>query len=207
VLWSGGDDPYRVWENEFWNRSVRRVYGYEGNTLPGGMPEPAVQADPTTGLINGIAGDYVLTDHRVQLMGQVVASDTTHQLLLYRVAKPVRLTTEITGWFPDNWTASRASWTRIGCTGGSLQLTVFTDPVLYSDVVQRINITGTTPAHTVVLPPKATKALVLPLTPRDGKCVVRLHIVPAREPALFPSDHSTDTRRLGIHVAAFTYRP
>ncbi|MES1246043.1 MAG: glycosyltransferase family 4 protein [Actinomycetota bacterium] len=207
VLWSGGDDPYRVWENEFWNRSVHRVYGFGGSTLAGGMPEIAVAADPATGLIRGLADDYVVTDKRVQLLGQVVASDPTHQLLLYRIRKPARLSTEITGWFPDNWTTNRASWTRIGCTGGSLRLTVFTDPVLYSDVVQRISITGTTPAHTVVLPPKATKQLVLPLTPDHGTCVVRLHIVPARVPALFPNDHSSDTRRLGIHVAAFTYRP
>jgi hypothetical protein len=207
VLCNGGDDPYRVWENEFWNRSVRRVYGYAGNVLAGGMPERAVVADPASGVIHGVDADYVLTDDRLQLLGQVVARDTAHQLLLYRIRKPARVSTEITGWFPDNWTSSRATWTRIGCTGGSLRLTVFTDAVLFSDVVQRIVITGTTPAHTVALPPKATKQLVLPLTPQHGRCVVRLHIVPSRVPALFPAEHSTDTRRLGIHVSAFTYRP
>lgn len=207
ILWNGGDDPYLVWENEFWNRSVRRVYGLDGNTLAGGMPEIAVAPDRASGVIAGLDSDYVLTDQRVQLLGQVVARDQAHQLVLYRIRRPARIATSITGWYPDNWTADRVSWRRIDCSGGTLKLAVSTDAQLYAGVVQRIEIAGSTPARTVQLAPTATKTIVLPLTPHAGTCTVRLRIFPSRVPALSPNGNPNDTRRLGVLISSFAYRP
>jgi hypothetical protein len=171
------------------------------------MPEPAVQADRASGVIAGVDADYVLADLRVLRVGTVVATDSSHQLALYRVQKPVRLATVITGWYPDNWTAEHVTWTRAACTGGTLTLTLDTDSALYAGVVQHIAITGTTPTRIVALPPTATKQPVLRLTPRNGRCVVRLHVYPSRVPALSPNGNPNDTRRLGVRISAFTYRP
>src|SRR5439155_8998505 len=72
VLWSGGN-PLRVWENEFWNRSVRRVYDL-GTRLPGDMPETRVSAQRSSGVLRDRSGRplrarYVLTDRPAQLVG------------------------------------------------------------------------------------------------------------------------------------------
>ena len=47
VLWSGGN-ALAVWENEFWNRSVRRVYDL-GTPLPGDMPSTRVAIEQSSG--------------------------------------------------------------------------------------------------------------------------------------------------------------
>ena len=39
VLWSGGDVT-RIWQNEFWNRSIRRVYGLAAPSSPAACPRP-----------------------------------------------------------------------------------------------------------------------------------------------------------------------
>ena len=44
-LWSGGDKnaQFRLWENEFFNRSVGRVYDLHGPS-PGALPETPITA-------------------------------------------------------------------------------------------------------------------------------------------------------------------
>jgi hypothetical protein len=204
VLWSGGDNPFRVWENDFWNRSVRRVYGLNGATLPGGIAQTTVRADPATGALQPAPdAQYVLADSSVQLLGRRVAADPKHNLVLYAVRQPVRLTTRITGWYPppDNWTGPQTTWTRAQCRGGTLRVTIYGDPNLFTGVTQHVRISGTTPTQTITVPgPDAPLTLRLPLTPRGGTCTVRLDPSPVRKP-------KGDPRTLGVHAVGFTYVP
>ncbi|HEY2074235.1 MAG TPA: glycosyltransferase family 4 protein, partial [Gaiellaceae bacterium] len=98
VIFAGGND-LAVLENEYWNRSVDRVYGL-GARLPGDMPEIQTSVDPTTGALRGITERYVLAPSSVQLVGTRVAADPAKQLVLYRVAQPARITTHVVGLYP-----------------------------------------------------------------------------------------------------------
>jgi len=212
VLWSGGS-AIRIWENEFWNRSVRRVYGLDGAELAGGMPQVNVSAQRSTSVLvdahgQPIDADYVLTDTRAPVLGARVASDPDHLLALYRVRRPVRLAQRIIGWYDDSWTGPDVRWTRGQCAGGRLRFDVRSDPGLFQGTVQHVTISGTTPTRTVVVRPSGeVRTLTAPLQPRGGGCVVELRISPARIPANVPQLHVQDKRLLGVHVDYFTYLP
>ncbi|MHB8469186.1 MAG: glycosyltransferase family 4 protein [Gaiellaceae bacterium] len=211
VIWSGGND-LRVWENEFWNRSVKRVYDL-GVPLPGGMPERPLTVQQRTGILLDRAGQpiperYVLADSSVQLIGTRVTSDPKTDLVLYRVTPPARTTVRIEGWYPDLWTAATASWTRQRCAGGALRLELRSDPGLFKGITQHVAISGTTRSQLVLLPSTETKIVTLPLHPAAGTCRVVLHVTPSRRPNDFPALHlASDPRMLGIHVDYFEYLP
>jgi hypothetical protein len=166
------------------------------------MPQTTVHVDTQTGaLAPSVEADYVLTDATVQLLGKIVAADPKHNLVLYAVQKPARVTTRILGWYPppDNWTGPRATWTRAQCSGGTLTVTIYNDPNLFRGVTQHVRISGTTPPRTVVAPgPDKPLQLVLPLTPSHGTCTVRFDVSPSRKPA-------NDPRVLGVHAVGFVY--
>jgi glycosyltransferase involved in cell wall biosynthesis len=210
VLWSGGS-AIRIWQNEFWNRSIRRVYGLDGAELPGNMPQTNVTAQRSSSKLVDASGspidaDYVLTDTRTPVVGQRVAGDPDHLLALYRVRKPARLALQITGWYDDSWTGPEVRWTREQCAGGRLRLDARSDPGLFKGTVQLVAISGTTPSQTVVIHPNdQPRVVTVPLQPHNGKCSVDLKISPARIPANYPKLHIQDNRVLGVHVDYFTY--
>jgi glycosyltransferase involved in cell wall biosynthesis len=211
VLWSGGS-AVRIWQDEFWNRSIRRVYGLDGAELPGNMPQTNVTAQRSSSVLVDASGravdaEYVLTDTRTPVVGRRIAGDPDHLLALYRVRKPVRLALRITGWYDDSWTGPQVQWTREQCTGGRLRFDVRSDPGLFKGTVQHVAISGTTPARPplVIHPNDRPHVVTLPLQPRGGKCAVDLAISPARIPANYPQLHIQDNRLLGVHVDYFTY--
>jgi hypothetical protein len=211
ILWTGGAS-IRAWQNEFWNRSIRRVYALE--ELPGGMQQTAVTTRPGSSLLLTSGGerldaDYVLTDTRSPVVGSVVASDTAHQLVLMHARQPVRLAQRITGWYPDFWTGPVVTWERGDCRGGRLRFDLRSDAALYKGVVQHVAVSGTTPARTVALPSTVQNGVpvTVPLHPAGGTCRVVLRVTPARIPANFPQLHLSDTRQLGAHIDYFHYLP
>jgi hypothetical protein len=212
VLWSGGS-AIRVWENEFWNRSIRRVYGLDGAELAGGMPQTDVTERPSTSeLVDGhgrpLDAEYVLTDSRAPIVGMRVATDDAHLLALYRVRSPARLALRITGWLDDGWTGPEVTWSRTQCAGGSgLRFDVHSDAGLFKGIVQHMAVSGTTPAQTfVVHPGDEPRVHTLELQPRNGHCTVHFRISPARVPADYPQLHSQDNRLLGLRIDYFTYK-
>jgi len=207
VIWSGGN-ALAVWENEFWNRSIDRVYDL-GARLPGDMPEQRTSVDPATGILHGVRERYVLAPTSVQLVGQRIASDPAKQLVLYRVRPPARITTSIVGLYPTTpgvapWSRGHVSWTRSACRGGTLLATVSSDVQLFRGTKQTLTVSGTTPAQTLRLTPSVhDRRVVMPLTPVAGVCRVNFTITPTRIPARYPRLHSSDPRALGLH---FTIR-
>ena len=66
MLYTGLPDRFTVLQNEFFNRSVGRVYTTSG-PMEGGLPETPVTVDPRTGEVRlptgpGLRERYVLTD-------------------------------------------------------------------------------------------------------------------------------------------------
>jgi glycosyltransferase involved in cell wall biosynthesis len=210
VVFAGGNN-LAVLENEFWNRSVDRVYGL-GARLPGDMPEIQTSVDPATGELRGVTEPYVLAPRTVQLIGTRVAADPAKELVLYRVTQPARITTRVAGLFPtapgvEAWSRAHVSWTHSRCTGGMLSVKVSSDANLFAGTVSTVAITGTTPAQTLSVGPKTVDRLVtMPLTPANGVCRVDFAISPTRVPAKVEAGN-TDTRRLGLHFAPFAYAP
>jgi hypothetical protein len=200
-----GDNPYRGWENEFWNRSIRRVYDLGAPSLISGQSEPHVTVRPSTGVLQDPAAkpvrvQYVLADPAAQIVGVKIAEDTVEHMAVYRVDGVLRTSTSISGWHGDSWTGPRVDWTRHACTGGQLQVPVHSSSELFAGVTQRIAVSGDTVPFVVRLPSTATKTIIVHLLPHGGVCHVRFDITPARKPP-------NDPRTLGILAAGFEYVP
>jgi glycosyltransferase involved in cell wall biosynthesis len=209
VLWTDRGNPFSVWENEFFNRSVRRVYSLSGK-LGGDMPEQRVAVDRATGILSAggrpIDGRYVLTDGSVQLLGTPVARDAARDIVLVRAAQPVRLATRIAGMWPgdDRWSKPEVVWTREACRGGTLRVGLRTDAGTFASG-QTVRFDN---GRTVKLSKARQSAQVaIPLVPRAGRCTVTFHVTPSVVPAKVPRLHSGDTRLLGTHVDFFKYTP
>jgi hypothetical protein len=206
AIWSGGPrgNPFTVWENEFFNRSVRRVYDL-GASLPGAMPEQHVGVEEATGVLHArgrpLDARYVLTDASVDVVGDVVARDPVRGIELVRAAQPVRLTTRIVGRYPaDTWSGPKLSWIRSDCAGGTLAVRLRTDLSLFP-AGQRILVDGTLAPRTVRLTKRVPqRTVVLPLSSEGGVCRAVFTVSPSRVPG------NGDTRLLGTHFDAFAFK-
>jgi hypothetical protein len=209
VVFAGGNE-LAVLENEFWNRSVDRVYGL-GARLPGDMPEIQTSVDPVTGVLRGVTEPYVLAPATVQLVGKRIAADPAKQLVLYRVTQPARITTRVVGLYPtvpgvEAWSRAHVSWTHSQCTGGTLAVKVSSDNQLFVKP-STVAISGTTTARTLsITPTTVDRMITLKLAPANGVCRVDFAVSPTRVPAKVEAGN-TDTRHLGLHFARFVYTP
>jgi hypothetical protein len=212
IVWSG-DNPYRGWENEFWNRSVKHAYDLTPpDTLIAGSTEPPLTVQGSTGILLDPAGKpvrvrYVLADASARILGRRIAADDGRSMVLYRVDGILRTGTWVSGWFSDTWTKPNVTWVRRDCVRGVLRIPVHSDPTLYRGVVQRIAISGTTRSRVVLLPSTATKTIAVPVQPRGGTCRVRFSITPSRRPVDYPSLNNRDARTLGVLASGFQYEP
>jgi hypothetical protein len=212
IVWTG-NDPYRGWLNEFWNRSVKHAYDLGSDTLIAGNDEPHLTVQSSTGFLLDPQGkqvhvEYALADPSAQIDGKPVASDPDRSFVLYRVNGALRTSTSISGWHGDMWTGATFSWLRRGCVRGDLRVPVRTDPVLFSDTVQHIAVSGSTQhPFTVTLPSTASKTIDVPLVPQGGVCRVSFAVSPTRRPADYPTLANPDPRQLGVLVSGFQYEP
>ena len=138
MLWTGKTNRFTVLMNEFFNRSVGPVYTL-GGPMPGGLPETAVRVDPETGEIRRVAdgsvveAGYVLTDGTVALDGDPVAADEALGITLYGVGGPLVSTTSVTGVDNDLWSGPDATYRRVRCHGGTLEVMLGSDPGTFND--------------------------------------------------------------------------
>ena len=122
-VWSSRPDERTVFVNEFFNRSIGRVF-YTGAPTPGGLPEYPVSVDAANGRLldpwsRPILAPYALTDTSVRLAGDVVARDPRPGMVLRRVHGPLRLTYVVDGLYEDAWSGPRVTYTRFRCRGGT----------------------------------------------------------------------------------------
>jgi hypothetical protein len=211
IVWTG-NNPYRGWENEFWNRSVKHAYDLGPDSLLAGSTEPHLTVQSKTGLLRDPQGkpvraQYVLADPSAQISGTRVAADEGRAMVLYRVNGLLRTSTSITGWLGDTWTKPTVTWLRRGCVRGVLRVPVHSDPTLFPGVVQRIAVSGTTEPFVVRLPSSARRTITIPLQPQGGICRIRFAITPSRSPIHYPALNNPDPRTLGVLIAGFEYVP
>ena len=210
ILWTGLPDRFTVNQNEFFNRSVGRIY-FVGGATPGGLAETeaTVSADGDVHLVDGsrIEARYVLVDTTITPDGEAVARDPGWGLTLWRLDGPlVSVPTEITGLYPgDSWSGPTVTWERGRCRGGMLSVGTFSDPALF-DAPQTITArVGGRIAGRVRLNPTGNERLTVPLRPEGGACRVVFRVSPTAVPAEVTNGENPDERELGVHFYDFRY--
>ena len=207
VLWTGKTNRFTVLMNEFFNRSVGPVYTL-GGPMPGGLPETAVRVDPETGEIRRVAdgsiveAGYVLTDGTVALDGDPVAADEALGITLYGVGGPLVSTTSVTGVDNDLWSGPEASYRRVRCHGGTLEVTLGSDPATFNEQEQTVLATDAdgNALSSITFSPRETVKLRVPLRPQNDVCTVHFLISPTVVPG------GGDLRELGARFLAFDYK-
>ena len=202
VLYTGLPHRFTVLLNEFFNRSVGRVYT-SGGPMDGGLPETPVTVDDRTGEVRREDGSvvrerYVLTDGSVSVDGTPVAVDRRLGLTVYRTDGPLVSTTRVTGVYSDQWSGPEVGYRRMRCRGGTLRVTVEGDPGL-SEKPQTVVAVGGSRRVVATVPPRELVTLVVLLEPRAGVCSVRFIVSPTKVPG------PQDLRELGTHFRAFDY--
>jgi hypothetical protein len=103
-------DPRALWQLEFWNRSLNRVY-ILGRGEPGGLPHTSVTIDPVGGRVVGVGARplpaYLVLPRDYAAVGSVVARQG--YWVLESIHTPLRLTSRVQGVAPDGWIGHRAS--------------------------------------------------------------------------------------------------
>jgi 4-amino-4-deoxy-L-arabinose transferase-like glycosyltransferase len=213
AVWSNaGGVIERIWDNEFFSRSITRIVD-TGNVFTGGLPEQSLRV-LQSGKVVDAAGrpfsvKYALVPQSAFIAGTTVASDFGAGMLLVRVNGPLFVLSKVTGLYPnDTWSGKRVTYLRRRCDGGFVSLSVQSDPALFTgDQV----ITASSGGHTVgstTLPPTATpKRFLVPLRrSANGTCTAVFTMKTVRVPAQVEPP-STDTRELGAHFLVFDYLP
>jgi hypothetical protein len=207
-------DPHIVWQAEFWNRSVRRVFGVTSQDPS--IPDVTAPLDTSTGRIQpglppsspDLKAPYVVAAASLDPAGTGLAR--AGALELYRVRQPLGLAGVSSGVYPDAWMGSAATYTRYrAAPHGQLRVLVW-----------RPKLSGPPPAHVRVsigrlrvsngTPKMGTPWATQSWTVRNGTrhlFTLPLRRVPAQvqvtvSPTFSPTQYgSSDTRALGVLVS------
>jgi hypothetical protein len=199
--------PYQ--ESEFFNASVRRVLTIPGNY--DGLPQTQVQVASSGAILtrdSKVARTaYVLTNQALLPRGRAVARDPLAGLTVYRTAGPLRLQAKIDGVYPDRWSGPEAGYTRYACAGGSLGVTLLSDPGLFPQPqTVAASIAGKDVAQKTFRPTLKPVSFRVPLRATAGECAVSFSVSPTVVPAQ-ARPGNPDTRALGVRFLRFDYRP
>lgn len=210
VLWTGEGDAYGVWHNEFFSRSVGPIY-FVDEPLLGGLLQTRLVADTQAGLLRRLDGRpveprYLLVDDSFTPAGRVLARDEIHELAVYELEGPLRSSEQVTGLYPgDTWSGTEVTYTRRDCRGGVLRAYLRGDPSLFADAQTVVARVEGRVAGRVTFDPSAEAVLAVPLTAREGSCVVEFSVSPTGVPAELTLGANPDTRVLGVHFDRFDY--
>jgi glycosyltransferase involved in cell wall biosynthesis len=205
-VWPGPSlNANALWENEFFNRSIRHVYDL-GAAAPGGLPEtPVTEFNEGTLVASGrpVHARYVLADERSRLAGDVIARDNGIGMVLLRTDGTLRI--GVLGLYPnDTWSGSRVTYSRFNCVGGSLTVVLSSDASLFRRR-QTVTARSGPRSFSVTFAPTKTASLRVPLyVSPAGSCRVVFTVTPTAVPAK-AEPGSTDTRPLGARFLSFRY--
>lgn len=212
ALWSGNTSVFVIWQNEFFNRSVGSVYNL-GPATPGGLVETTLKVDGRSGLLRSpdgraVSHRYVLTDTSLELAGTVIARDVKKGVVLVRLDGPMRSTTKVVGLYAnDTWSGRTVTYTRLGCTGGSVTAQLRNDPALRETPVTVTATVAGREVGRVSIAVRKPGALRAPLVPRGDACVVTFTVSPVTVPAVATDGANPDPRELGVHFDRFDFAP
>jgi hypothetical protein len=203
-LWHYAGETRPLWNNEFFNRSVRTVYTINGpDPADGGLPETPVFArgDGELATADGAVPRVQFAVSYTDIAGTPLAHDSKMGLTLYRVDGPLVVLTRVSGVYPDTWGGRNVTYRRYSCTGGSLSVQLGTDEHLFTgDQTVTATELGDV-VGTIRIAPAEQPMLRVPMRPdARGVCAVRFTAASLRVPG------AGDLRRLGAHYYSFDYR-
>jgi len=207
TLWTNQQTFVTLWDNEFFNRSVGKVYYF--NYAPDGLPATSVNLDTRNGELiasgHRVQAKHILVDPTVVIVGKPIARDPGTGMTLYRPAPPLRLRALIQGVYLDHWSGPNVIYTAYGCHGGSLKLTLLSDRDLHPRPLKIVAKVGGKPvARFIYKPGLVPRTMNVPLTGRAGVCPVTIS-VPTAVPLV--TTGRQDTRSLGVRFLHFAYSP
>jgi len=200
-VWAPPTDVKTVWENEFFNRSIGPVL-YVG-PRPDSLPATELRREEDL-LAGAPRVEYALVDDALRVDGVVLQRDERKGLSLVRVDGPLRVREAVDGVFDDQWSGPLFRYTRYGCTGGSVRVTLESDAGLF-DETQRVAMFADG-QRAIALEPGETTTVTAPLRVGAGR---RCTLVAAVQPTAVPSKAGLgdDGRVLGVLVRGLEYVP
>jgi hypothetical protein len=210
-IWAGVDVE-SVWENEFFNRSIRRVV-HVGDHPDDVLPATEVR-ERSDGVLVRADGSplrvrYALVPSAPTVAGRTVASDQGTGLRLVRVDGPVVVLTKVSGLYPgDVWSRRRVTYTHRRCGGGYVSVVLQEDQSLFTtDQVVTATAGGKVVGQIRVPPDGEPHRFLVPLASAPGRlCTASFTVAKLRVPAQVEPG-SSDTRPLGIRFLSFDYLP
>jgi hypothetical protein len=193
-------DPHVAWQSEFWNRSVRRIFGVTAQDPS--IPDLTAQLAPSGRLVPGVppgSADadppYVASSKSLAVDGTRIASNG--QLTLWRVHPPLRLRSVVSGVTPDGWTGATASYTQYTAAPGARTLVVDMARTGLSGLPDaQVQATAGKLTRTITVPGGRHAVLKVPM--RRLPFTLKLSVSPTFSPSQFGSP---DTRTLGVQVS------
>jgi hypothetical protein len=212
-----GEEFSRLFQTEFWNRSLGPVYRV-GATPSTGLYELGAAVDGSTGLILGPDGEPIRSAYVVaaapgfELNGRLLTENS--RVALYRVPGRVGLASTRTGVYGDGWMGPNASYTRFATPGdrpGRVRVVVSREAWTGPDVPGRVDIrVGTSSPQGIervtaerrwVVHSGKYRVFTMPSPPPPFRVEVAVN------PTFSPSSYGqTDPRQLGAQVL-FTFLP
>ena len=215
-LYGNASDTFQeavaLWQAEFWNRRLGRVYTF-GTAEPAGLPESPVSVNPGNGKLTtpGLAAqreleatrDFV-SDSATQIAS--TASAVHGPFALYAAEPPPRIASSSSGIAADGWMSSDATFTDFaGRKRGRVAVVLSRAAWRGPDVPGHVKVTVARRLASSLGKPTATQAftihsgktrkLLLPVP--AGPYTVSVHIAPTFSPSQFGQ---ADTRQLGATV-------
>jgi hypothetical protein len=206
-----GQESSFLWQAEFWNRSIKDFYDLDvAEPVPLGATTALTTERSTGRLVTApprpLPDEYVVTESSVQLAGRRIA--THGPLSLYRIAKPLHLSSLVEGVYGDGWTGAEAAFTRFApVRHASVVVTLSRTDWGGPDVPGRVRIelrplqANGSPAarasvRTWVAHSGTTRTFRFPTPLRPFE--VHVHVAPTFSPARFGV---ADTRELGVEAS------
>jgi hypothetical protein len=150
--------------------------------------------------------DYVLTDGTVDVGGRVVAEDARKGIVLRRISGPLRQVSRVDGLYPqDTWSGPEVTYTRLGCRGGSVVVTLQSDPSLFTKPTTVVATVDGREVARARVAPTATETMKVPLERQGQTCAVHFSVSPTAVPNVVTRGQNPDPRELGVHFTRFTY--
>jgi hypothetical protein len=205
ALWSGRSPYVTLWDNEFFNRSVGKVYNFFGP--PDGLPQQTATLNAVTGAVRlgtrPVRVKYVLADFATLVKGTPIARDEKVGMTVYRVNGPLALQGQIDGVYPDKWSGPTVTYDQYDCRGGRLTATLLSDRDLHPTSQTIVARSGTRELARFTYQPGLTpRKMTIPLIPAGGTCSVTFDV-----PTAIPQQVTglPDTRALGVRFLSFAY--
>jgi hypothetical protein len=209
VLYGTSPDYFQeavaLWETEFWNRHVRRVYTL-GTPEPVAFPETLARFDPKSGRLRSDSATdlpqarYLVTSRGTDLAGSVQGENGPFELSKLR--PPPRIATFTSGIYADGWAGSDSSFTDYAPkSAGKIRVIVSRDVWSGPDVPGHVTVSitptgrGSATQRFVI---HAQKSRVVTLATPRRPFTVRVHITPTFSPSQFGS---SDVRQLGARIS------